>query len=69
MAVERWDFGLAAHGASASSSSAQGANAAANAIDGNDATYWESVNQPTPANPEEIIIAFPYALTINKVRF
>ena len=69
MAVERWDFGLASHGASASSSSAQGANVAANAIDGNDATYWESVNQPTPANPEEIIIAFPYTLTINKVRF
>ncbi len=69
MVVERWDFGLAAHGASASSSSEQGANAAANAIDGNDATYWESVNQPTPANPEEIIIAFPYTLTINKARF
>lgn len=69
MVAARWDFGLAAHGASASSSSAQGLNAAANAIDGNDATYWESANQPTSANPEEIIIAFPYTLTINKVRF
>lgn len=69
MVVSRWDFALAANGASASSSSAQGANVAANAIDGNDATHWESVNQPTVANPEEIIIVFPYTLIINKVRF
>ena len=40
MAAERWDFGLASHGAPACSSSEQGANVAANAIDGNDATYW-----------------------------
>ena len=69
MVVSRWGFALAANGSSASSSSAQGVNVAANAIDGDDATYWESVNQPTPANPEEIIIAFPYTLIINKVRF
>lgn len=69
MAVERWDFALAANGSSASATSEQGSNTAANAIDGNDAAYWESVNQPTAANPEEIIITFLYALTLNKVRF
>lgn len=69
MVVERWDFALANNGASATATSEQGSNVAANAIDGNDATYWESVNQPTAANPQEIIITFPYALTLNKVRF
>lgn len=69
VAVARWDFALAAHGSSASATSEQGTNVAANAIDGNDATYWTSVNQPTAANPEEIIITFPYTLTLNKVRF
>lgn len=69
MAVERWDFVLAANGSSASATSEQGSNTAANAIDGNDATYWESVNQPTATNPEEIIITFPYTLILNKVRF
>jgi hypothetical protein len=69
MAVVRRDFALAANGSSVSATSEQGANLAANAIDGNDATYWESVNQPTAANPEEIIITFPYTLTLNKVRF
>lgn len=69
MAVSRWDFALAANGSSASAASEQGVNAAANAIDENDATYWESVNQPTPANPEEIIVTFPSALTLNKTRF
>lgn len=69
MVVARRDFALAANGSSASATSEQGANLAANAIDGNDAAYWESVNQPTASNPEEIIITFPYALTLNKVRF
>lgn len=69
MAVERWDFALAANGSSVSATSEQGSNTAANAIDGNDATYWESMSQPAAANPEEIIITFPYALTLNKVRF
>lgn len=69
MAVERWDFALAANGSSASATSEQGSNTAANAIDGIDATYWESVSQPAAANPEEIIITFPYTLTLNKVRF
>jgi hypothetical protein len=69
MVVARWDFALAANGSSASATSEQGTNVAANAIDGSDATYWESVNQPTAANPEEIIITFPYALTLNKARF
>ena len=69
MAVARWDFALAVNGSSAAATSEQGANVAANAIDASDATYWESVNQPTPANPEEIIITFPYTLILNKARF
>lgn len=69
MVVDRWDFALAANGSSATATSEQGANVAANAIDADDVTYWESVNQPTPANPQEIIIAFPYTLTLNKARF
>ncbi len=67
--VERWDFALAANGTSASASSSNGSNVAANAIDGNDSTYWQSRNKPSPGNSEEIIITFPYTLTINKVRF
>ena len=69
MVVERWDFALATNGASATASSKQGSYVAANAIDGDDSTYWESQNKPTGGNPEEIIIHFPYTLTINKVRF
>jgi hypothetical protein len=69
MVVERWDFALAVNGASASASSSQGSNVAANAIDGSDTTYWETTSQPSVGNPEEIIILFPYPLTINKVRF
>lgn len=69
MAVSRWDFSLAANGSSASATSEQGANIAASAIDGSGDTYWESTTQPTPSTPEEIVISFPYALTLNKVRF
>lgn len=69
LAVARWDFALAANGSSASATSEQGTNVAGKAIDGNDATYWESVTHPEAANPEEIVITFPYALTLNKVRF
>lgn len=69
MAVARWDFALAANGSSSSATSEQGSNTAANAIDGNDATYWESQNKPSPGNPQEIIITFPSSLTLNKVRF
>lgn len=69
MAVSRWDFALAANGSSASATSEQGTNTAGNAIDGSDDTYWESTTQPTPSTPEEIIVTFPYSLTLNKVRF
>lgn len=69
MVVSRWDFSLAANGSTASATSEQGANIAASAIDGSDGTYWESTTQPTPSNPEEIIITFPYAFTLNKARF
>jgi len=69
MVVERWDWALAANNATASASSENGSNVAANAIDGSDATYWQSGSKPTPGNPQEIIVSFPYSLTINKVRF
>jgi len=69
MVVERWDWALAANGATASASSENGSDVAANAIDGSDATYWQSGSKPTPGNPQEIIVSFPYTLTINKVRF
>lgn len=69
MVVDRWDFALAANGSSASASSESGGHKAEKAIDGKDDTRWESTNKPTPTNPEEIIINFPYTLTINKVRF
>ncbi|MBI3332823.1 MAG: discoidin domain-containing protein [Candidatus Omnitrophica bacterium] len=38
-------------------------------MDGNGATFWESADVPTPGNPQFITVAFPYPLTINKVRF
>ncbi|TAN62597.1 discoidin domain-containing protein [bacterium] len=69
MAVARWDFALSANGSSAAATSEQGSNVAANAIDGSDDTYWESQNKPSSGNPQEIIIAFPYSLIINKARF
>jgi hypothetical protein len=68
MVVDRWDFALAANGSSASAISQQGGNKPAKAIDGNDGTFWQG-NTPTMANPQDIIITFPYTLTINKVRF
>ncbi len=69
MVVERWDWALAANSAAASASSENGDYLAINAIDGDDDSYWQSGSKPTPGNPQEIIITFPYALTINKVRF
>ncbi len=68
MVVERWNFALAANGASASVTSQQGGNGPAKAIDGNDGTFWQG-DTPTMANPQDIIITFPYTLAINKVRF
>lgn len=69
MVVQRWDFALAANGASASATSSNGTNTPAKAIDGNNVTFWESQNVPTPANPQNLIITFPYKLTLNKVHF
>ena len=71
MVVARWDFALATTGATASDSPAQPSAAfgPAKAIDGNNATYWESRDRPTNPNPQNLTIAFPYPLTINKVRF
>jgi len=75
MVVARDDFALATHGATASDNPVQ-TNATHNpakAIDGDGATYWESHGQPGSGNnndgPQDLIIAFPYPLTINKVRF
>lgn len=67
--VARWDFALAANGASASASSSNGANVPARAIDGNNATFWESAGVPSAVNPQFITLAFPYPLTLNKVSF
>ena len=69
MVVVRWDWALSSNSATASASSENGSNVASNAIDGNDSTYWQSGSKPTPDNPQEIIITFPYTLTINKARF
>lgn len=68
MAVDRWDFALTANGSSASATSQQGGNGPAKAIDGSDGTFWQG-DTPTVANPQDLIITFPYTLTINKVRF
>lgn len=69
--VARWDFALAANGSIASDSPAQTSSSLlpSKAIDGNDSTYWQSLNRPTNSNPQSITIAFPYTLTLNKVRF
>ena len=68
MVVERWDFALADNGASASATSQQGGNGPAKAIDGSNGTFWQG-DTPSIAVPQEITAAFPYPLTINKVRF
>ena len=69
MVVARYDFALSANGASASATSSASGTTPGNAIDGNDATYWESNAAPSGSNPQDLIITFPYALTLNKVRF
>lgn len=69
MVVVRWDFALAANGSTARASSTQGTNVPARAIDGNNATFWESRANPSVSNPQFITIAFPYTLTINRARF
>ena len=71
MVVERWDFALAANGSTASDNPAQPDSSIgpAKAIDGSDSTYWESRDEPKNHEPQDLIITFPYPLTINKVRF
>lgn len=73
MVVTRYDFALAINSSSASASSSASGQGASNAIDGDDGTYWQSATKPTPDDPDkppqEIIITFPYPLTLNKVRF
>lgn len=71
MVVERWDFALAANGATASDNPAQtkASQGPAKAIDGNDGTFWQSKNEPDADDPQDLIIAFPYPLVLNKVRF
>lgn len=71
LVVSRYDFALASNGSSASDSPAQTNSSIgpAKAIDGDDATFWESLNEPKSSAPQDLIIAFPYSLTINKVRF
>jgi Tfp pilus assembly protein PilX len=69
MVAERWDWALADNNATASASSENASNVAANAIDGYDTTYWQSARKVTPGDPQEIIVSFPYTLTINKARF
>ena len=68
MVVERWDFAMEDNGASASATSQTGGNGPAKAIDGKDGTFWQG-DTPSLAVPQEITIAFPYTITINKVRF
>ncbi|MBI2166728.1 MAG: discoidin domain-containing protein [Candidatus Omnitrophica bacterium] len=70
MVLTRYDFALNTNGgtASASSQSAQGQRAS-KAIDGDDESRWQSANVPSSTSPEEIIVSFPYPLTLNKVRF
>lgn len=71
MEVAIWDFALAVNGASASASSSTGANVPANAIDGNDATFWESGNKlDKKVNGfAEIIINFPSEISLHRARF
>ncbi len=76
MVVERWDFALASNGATASDNPAQTNSSIgpAKAIDGDNSTYWESHGQPGEEEddndgPQDLIITFPYTLTLNKVHF
>lgn len=70
MVVEPWDYALAATGATAASAPpAGGGTVPGNAIDGNPATFWQSGANPTNGNPQDLIITFPYAITLNRVRF
>ena len=71
LVVTGYDFALATNSSSASDNPAQTNSTLgpSKAIDGNDSTYWESLDKPASNNPQDIIVTFPYPLTINKVRF
>lgn len=69
MVVARYDFALSDNGSSATASSSAPGAGPSRAIDGNDNSRWRSDNAPSVSSPEYITVAFPYALTINKVRF
>jgi len=69
MVVERWDWALAANNSTASATSEGPGHEAENAIDGDDSTTWETLTKPLPPYYENITIAFPYKLTINKARY
>ena len=69
MVAERWDFALSTNGSTASATSSASGSPASNAIDGNSATFWQSDANPSDSVPQELIIAFAYPLTLNKVRF
>jgi hypothetical protein len=69
MVVVRWDWALAANGGLASATTSEASHGPENVNDGDDGTYWETVTKPLPPSYESVTIAFPYTLTINKVRF
>ncbi len=69
MVVERWDFALAANGATATASSSAAGAGPDRAIDGNDNSRWRSQGVPSASSPQTITITFSYPLAINKVRF
>lgn len=68
MVVEKWDFALADNGATASATSQQGGSGPDKAIDGKNGTFWQGAT-PTEADPQDLVITFPYTLILNKVRF
>jgi len=69
MVVERWDWALAANYSTALATSQEVGHEADKVIDGDDLTYWETTTKPLPPYYENVTIAFPYTLTINKARY
>ena len=69
MVVERWEWALAANYSTASATSQEIGHEADKVIDGDDLTYWETTTKPLPPYYENVTIAFPYTLTINKARY
>ena len=69
MVVERWDWALAVNYSTASATSQEVGHEADKAIDGDDNTYWETETKPLPPYYENVTIAFPYTLTLNKARY